>query len=86
MNIQQKYDKEIINKNAILIYDSINDKIIIKRTKEMLPKYKLKLLIKKMYNIKLRQIIILNENEFREYLNEVNIQYNTSIFNIKDNK
>lgn len=87
MNIQQKYDKEIINKNAFLLYDGINDKVILKRIKGMLPKYKLKLLIKRMYgNIKLRQIIILNEDEFKEYLNKVNKQHSTSIYYIKDNK
>lgn len=86
MNIQQKYDKEIINKGAILLYDSINDKMILKRIKGMLPKYKLKLLIKQMYNIKLRQIIILNEDQFIEYLNELNKQHSISIFNIKNNK
>lgn len=68
MNIQDQYDVEIINKDALILYDTINDKLIIKRNDKMLSNYKLKKICKEVFNIEFNKIKVLKEKEFKEYI------------------
>lgn len=68
MNIQDQYNEEIINKDALMLYDTINDKLIIKRNDKMLSNYKLKKLCKEVFNIEFNKIKVLKEKAFKEYI------------------
>ena len=68
MNIQNQYDAEIIAKNGLILYDTIHDKLIIKRNDEMISNYKLKKLCKKVFNIEFNKIKVLKEKAFKEYI------------------
>lgn len=68
MNIQDQYNEEIINKDALILYDTINDKLIIKRNDKMLSNYKLKKLCKEVFNIEFNKIKVLKEKAFKEYI------------------
>ena len=68
MNIQDQYNKEIIAKDALILYDTINDRLIIKRNDKMLNNYKLKKLCKEVFNIEFNKIKVLKEKAFKEYI------------------
>lgn len=64
MNIHE----DIINLNGVILYDTFNDRLIIKRNDKMLSNYKLKKLCKETFNIETYKIKILKEKAFSKYI------------------